>query len=65
MTRDLGGGNPVPWEIPSATALESLQHAARTGGNLSAELLHTVCSCTVGQITRALYEVGGQYHRSM
>ena len=37
----------------------------RTGGNLFAALLQTVCSCSLGQITHALYEVGGQYRRSM
>jgi methylmalonyl-CoA mutase len=38
---------------------------ARAGGNLFAELLQTVCSYSLGQITHALYEVGGQYRRSM
>ena len=42
-----------------------LQNTARTGGNLFAELLDTVCSASLGQITRALYEVGGQYRRNM
>ncbi|MEW6336257.1 MAG: methylmalonyl-CoA mutase family protein [Acidobacteriota bacterium] len=55
----------LPWEVPSPIALASLQQAARSGGNLFAELLRTVCSCSLGQITRALYEVGGQYRRSM
>ena len=55
----------VPWSIPSPTSLSALQHTARTGGNLFAALLHTVCSCSLGQITHALYEVGGQYRRSM
>jgi len=54
-----------PWQVPSADALASLQTAARSGGNLFAELLRTVCSCSLGQITHALYEVGGQYRRSM
>jgi methylmalonyl-CoA mutase len=54
-----------PWQIPSPTALTTLQHSARTGGNVFAALLRTVCSCSLGQITRALYEVGGQYRRSM
>jgi methylmalonyl-CoA mutase len=54
-----------PWQIPSPTALAALQHSARTGGNVFAALLGTVCSCSLGQITRALYEVGGQYRRSM
>ncbi|OYV96911.1 MAG: hypothetical protein B7Z68_04680 [Acidobacteria bacterium 21-70-11] len=55
----------APWQIPCAEALAHLQAAARSGGNLFAELLQTVCSCSLGQITHALYEVGGQYRRSM
>jgi len=53
------------WQRPSAYALARLQNTARTDGNLFAELLDTVCSCSLGQITHALYEVGGQYRRSM
>jgi methylmalonyl-CoA mutase len=30
-----------------------------------AELLDTVCFCSLGQTTHALYEVGGQYRRNM
>jgi len=33
--------------------------------NVFAALLRTVCSCSLGQIIHALYEVGGQYRRSM
>ena len=54
-----------PWQRPSSDALARLQAAARSCGNLFAELLQTVCSCSLGQITHALYEVGGQYRRSM
>jgi methylmalonyl-CoA mutase len=54
-----------PWQRPASYALARLQHTARSGGNLFAELLQTVCSCSLGQITHALYEVGGQYRRSM
>ena len=36
-----------------------------SGGNVFAELLETVQVCSLGQITRALYEVGGQYRRHM
>ncbi|MGC8916760.1 MAG: fused isobutyryl-CoA mutase/GTPase IcmF [Thermoanaerobaculum sp.] len=54
-----------PWQRPAPYALARLQHAARTGKNLFAELLETVCSCSLGQITHALYEVGGQYRRNM
>jgi methylmalonyl-CoA mutase len=53
------------WQRPSSYALARLQSVARAGGNLFAELLQTVCSCSLGQITHALYEVGGQYRRSM
>jgi methylmalonyl-CoA mutase len=48
-----------------AKTLGHLQNTARTGANLFADLLNAVCSCSLGQITHALYEVGGQYRRSM
>ncbi len=46
-------------------ALERLQQVALAGGNIFAELMNTVRSCSLGQITRALYGVGGQYRRNM
>ena len=46
-------------------ALARLQTAATAGGNVFAELMNTVKVCSLGQISRALYEVGGQYRRSM
>jgi len=46
-------------------ALLRLQDVARTGGNIFEELLTTVRSCSLGQISNALYEVGGQYRRNM
>ncbi len=46
-------------------ALRRLQAAAASGGNVFGELLETVQVCSLGQITRALYEVGGQYRRHM
>jgi methylmalonyl-CoA mutase len=49
----------------SPEALRRLQQAAASGGNVFAELLETVQSCSLGQITHALYEVGGQYRRHM
>ena len=49
----------------SPEALEKLQAAARNGDNIFAELLETVRSCSLGQISNALYEVGGKYRRSM
>ena len=46
-------------------ALESLQRVAISGGNLFGELLETVKRCSLGQISHALYGVGGRYRRSM
>jgi isobutyryl-CoA mutase len=43
----------------------ALREAAASGGNLFAALLESVKTCSLGQITRALYEVGGQYRRSV
>jgi methylmalonyl-CoA mutase len=52
-------------EARAAEALRRLQEVARTGGNIFEELLATVRSCSLGQISNALYEVGGQYRRNM
>ncbi|HEX5563529.1 MAG TPA: fused isobutyryl-CoA mutase/GTPase IcmF [Sporosarcina sp.] len=49
----------------SAEALRKLQQVAVTGGNIFAELMETVKVASLGQITNALYEVGGQYRRNM
>jgi methylmalonyl-CoA mutase len=49
----------------SPAALRRLQEVAASGGNVFEELLETVQVCSLGQITRALYEVGGQYRRHM
>jgi len=49
----------------SAQMLDKLKKTAIQNGNLFAELMETVKYCSLGQITRALYEVGGQYRRNM
>ena len=49
----------------SAAALRVLQQRAVANENLFATLMETVKLCTLGQITRALYDVGGQYRRNM
>ncbi len=49
----------------SAAMLLRLQQIALKNGNLFEELMETVKWCTLGQITHALYEVGGQYRRNM
>jgi methylmalonyl-CoA mutase len=46
-------------------ALERLQKVALSGENIFAELMDSVRVCSLGQITQALYEVGGQYRRNM
>ena len=48
----------------SSTALARLQKVAVEGGNVFQELLSTVQCCSLGQITEALYEVGGRYRRN-
>jgi isobutyryl-CoA mutase len=49
----------------SAEALAKLQKVAASGGNVFAELMEAVKVCSLGQISRALYQVGGQYRRNM
>nr|WP_169818733.1 methylmalonyl-CoA mutase family protein [Niabella ginsenosidivorans] len=49
----------------SAAALATLKQAAVEGRNLFNVLMECVKACSLGQITHALYEVGGQYRRSM
>jgi methylmalonyl-CoA mutase len=46
-------------------ALERLQGVAASGGNVFAELMDCVKTCSLGQISHSLYEVGGQYRRNM
>jgi methylmalonyl-CoA mutase len=49
----------------SVEMLKRLQNVAINNGNLFTELMETVKYCSLGQITHALYEVGGQYRRNM
>jgi methylmalonyl-CoA mutase len=46
-------------------ALRRLQEVAIKNGNIFEELMNTVKYCSLGQITKALFEVGGQYRRNM
>ncbi|MDO6434216.1 methylmalonyl-CoA mutase family protein [Flavitalea sp. BT771] len=52
-------------EENSGMMLKRLKEAAVNNGNLFTELMETVKYCSLGQITHALYEVGGQYRRNM
>ncbi len=52
-------------ETEADRALKKLTEAAQQGENLFEELMDTVKVASLGQITRTLYEVGGQYRRNM
>ncbi|MEX2655050.1 MAG: methylmalonyl-CoA mutase family protein, partial [Acidimicrobiia bacterium] len=47
------------------SALRELQATATKGGNLFDALLETAKVASLGQMSHALYQVGGQYRRSM
>lgn len=52
-------------EQEGPASLRRLQETAVSGGNVFEELMETVKTASLGQITHALYEVGGQYRRNM
>ena len=45
--------------------LERVQEAAIQNQNIFSELMEAAKVCSLGQITKALFEVGGQYRRNM
>lgn len=49
----------------SQNALAQLQKVVLANGNIFEELLNTTRHASLGQITEALYAVGGQYRRAM
>ena len=49
----------------AADAIRSIQTAAVQNGNIFEELMEATKVCSLGQITDALFEVGGQYRRNM
>ena len=51
--------------LQAGAALRKLQKVAVDNGNIFGELMEAVKVCSLGQITNALYEVGGQYRRNM
>ena len=46
-------------------ALQSLRTAAISGENVFASLMAAARVCTLGQVTEAFFEVGGQYRRNV
>ena len=46
-------------------ALAELRRVALAGGNIFGELMNATRVCALGQISAALFEVGGEYRRNM
>ncbi len=61
MLRNLHQGN----EAQTEELIESIQAAAIQNKNIFEQLMEAVKYCSLGQITNALFEVGGQYRRNM
>ncbi len=49
----------------SDVLLQELQEEARRDGNIFEKLMEVTKICSLGQITKALFDVGGQYRRNM
>ncbi len=49
----------------SSAKLDAVQQAAIQNKNIFEELMEACKICSLGQITKALFEVGGQYRRNM
>ena len=52
-------------QLRSSQALDQLQKAALDGDNVFVALMECAKRCSLGQMTEALFEVGGQYRRSV
>lgn len=61
MLKELHDGN----NDKSAQLLRELQHTAVQNKNIFEGLMEVCKYCSLGQITNALFEVGGQYRRNM
>ncbi len=53
------------WKEEATEALESLQYAAVANDNIFESLMEASKYASIGQITNALFHVGGQYRRNM
>ncbi|MCU1673310.1 MAG: Methylmalonyl-CoA mutase, large subunit [Frankiales bacterium] len=49
----------------ASAALDTLRQAATSGGNVFDALMDAVRCCSLGQISEAFFEVGGQYRRNV
>ncbi|MFN8257579.1 MAG: methylmalonyl-CoA mutase family protein [Bacteroidales bacterium] len=53
------------WVDESEKQLKMLENAASSGENIFDRLMEAAKYCSLGQITNALFEVGGKYRRNM
>ena len=53
------------WRLEAENDIKQLQSAALSGRNLFQSLMEASKYCSLGQITQALFEVGGKYRRNM
>jgi isobutyryl-CoA mutase len=53
------------WANKTASTLDNVQQAAVQNKNIFNELMEVTKVCSLGEITKALFEVGGQYRRNM
>ena len=53
------------YQTESEAQITALQEAAIQNKNMFAQLMEATKYCSLGQITHALFEVGGQYRRNM
>ena len=56
---------PVPAPGEAETTIRRLQDVATGDGNVFDELMNAARVCSLGQLTDAFFEVGGQYRRNM
>jgi methylmalonyl-CoA mutase len=49
----------------ASNQLKELQQVAIQNENIFKQLMETGKYCSIGQITRAMFDVGGQYRRNM
>ncbi|WP_031427390.1 methylmalonyl-CoA mutase family protein [Flavimarina sp. Hel_I_48] len=55
----------ITYEDSAEEALQKVKNAAVHNENIFGELMEATKVCSLGQITEALFEVGGQYRRNM
>ena len=60
---DIGG--TFLHQITTGEPQERLRQAAMSGGNTFDALMDAVRVCSLGQISQAFFEVGGQYRRNV